>query len=189
MFTKNNPQEGFVNGTLGAVERFDKDNGYPIVMTRSGRRIEVETMDWAMEEDGKTRARITQLPLRLAWAITVHKSQGMSLDEAVIDLSNVFEFGQGYVALSRVRRLSGLHLLGWNGRAFQVHPEVSEKDAEFRTRSEDAMLAFGMAGKDEIAEKQEQFVSACGGKIIPESRAGVLKKAGVPHTAGEHGST
>ncbi len=175
MFTKNNPQEGFVNGTLGAIERFDKDNGYPIVQTRNGRRIEVETMDWAMEEDGRTRARITQLPLRLAWAITVHKSQGMSLDEAVVDLSHVFEFGQGYVALSRVRRLSGLYLIGWNGRAFQVHPEVSEKDAEFRAQSEVAILAFGKAGKDEIAEKQEQFVSACGGKINPESRAGVLK--------------
>ncbi len=175
MFTKNNPQEGFVNGTLGEVERFDKHNGYPIVQTRCGSRIEVEPMDWAMEENGKTRARITQLPLRLAWAITVHKSQGMSLDEAVVDLSKVFEFGQGYVALSRVRRLSGLHLLGWNERAFQVHPEVLAKDAEFRAWSEDALLAFSKAGMDEIAEKHEQFLSACGGKISPESRTGAPK--------------
>src|SRR3990170_3141692 len=150
MFTKNNPKEGFVNGTLGAVEEFDKHSGYPIVKTRSGRRIKVEPMDWAVEENGKIRAQITQLPLRLAWAITVHKSQGMSLDEAVMDLSNVFEFGQGYVALSRVRRLSGLYLLGWNGRAFQVHPEVSEKDAKFRAQSEQTAHTFSKVAGDEI---------------------------------------
>ncbi|MDP3726082.1 MAG: AAA family ATPase, partial [bacterium] len=132
MFTKNNPKEGFVNGTLGLIEGFDKHNNCPIVKMRNGRQVEVKAMNWAMEESGRILARITQLPLRLAWAITVHKSQGMSLDEAVMDLSDVFEFGQGYVALSRVRRLSGLFLLGWNERAFQVHPEALENDVEFR---------------------------------------------------------
>ncbi|MEK7615560.1 MAG: PIF1 family DEAD/DEAH box helicase, partial [Patescibacteria group bacterium] len=124
MFTKNNPKEGFVNGTLGGVEGFQKESKRPIIKTRTGLRITVEPMTWAVEENGKTLAKLTQLPLRLAWAITVHKSQGMSLDAAVMDLSSVFEFGQGYVALSRVRRLSGLFLLGWNERAFEVHPEI-----------------------------------------------------------------
>lgn len=87
MFTKNNPKESFVNGTLGIVESFDKHAGQPIVKTRSGWRIAVKPMDWTVEENGVVRARISQLPLRLAWAITVHKSQGMSLDEAVMDLS------------------------------------------------------------------------------------------------------
>ncbi|MBI2644771.1 AAA family ATPase [Candidatus Uhrbacteria bacterium] len=136
MFTKNNQKEGFVNGTLGTVEGFNTETGYPKIRLRSGRRIEVSPAEWAIEEDGITRARISQLPLRLAWAITVHKSQGMSLDEAVMDLSSVFEFGQGYVALSRVRRLSGLYLLGWNERAFQVHPEVFAQDEKFRADSE-----------------------------------------------------
>ncbi len=140
MFTKNNLKKGFVNGTLGMVERFEKISGYPIIKTRNGRKIEVEPMDWTVEENGKIRGRITQLPLRLAWAITVHKSQGMSLDAAVMDLSDVFEFGQGYVALSRVRRLSGLHILGWNERAFQVHPEVLAKDESFRLASEEAEI-------------------------------------------------
>lgn len=180
MFTKNNPKEGFVNGTLGAVEGFDKDHGYPIVKTRSGRRIKVEPMDWAVEENGKVSARITQLPIRLAWAITVHKSQGMSLDEAVMDLSGVFEFGQGYVALSRVRRLSGLYLLGWNTRVFQVHPEVLKKDIEFRAQSSLTANAFSKTAGDDITARHERFIRLCGGKTSPESRIGA-PAASPPH--------
>jgi hypothetical protein len=81
--------------------------------------------------------------LRLAWAITVHKSQGMSLDAAVIDLLRAFEYGQGYVALSRLRSLSGLYLLGLNERALRVHPEAVARDAEFRAASELAREALG----------------------------------------------
>lgn len=110
MFTKNNPHNRFVNGTLGTVEGFSEENGYPIVRTRNGSLIEAAPMDWTVEENEKVKAKITQIPLRLAWAITVHKSQGMSLDAAVIDLRRTFEFGQGYVALSRLRRFSGLYL-------------------------------------------------------------------------------
>lgn len=169
MFTKNNTKEGFVNGMLGTIEDFDTSNNrYPIVTTRSGRRIRVEPMDWAIEEDGDIRARITQVPLRLAWAITVHKSQGMSLDEAVIDLSDVFEFGQGYVALSRVRRLSGLYLLGWNEKAFQVHPDVLAKDCEFRETSEQAEQHFGALQPEVIKKHMEEFIRRCGGTVSPQ---------------------
>ncbi|MBY0328676.1 AAA family ATPase, partial [Patescibacteria group bacterium] len=89
MFTKNNPREGFVNGTLGMVEGFDDVTGMPIVRTYTDEVITVSPMEWSVEEGGKIRAQISQVPLRLAWAITVHKSQGMSLDEAVMDLSSV----------------------------------------------------------------------------------------------------
>lgn len=185
MFTKNNPQEGFVNGTLGTVEKFDKQDGYPIIRIRSGRSVKVEPEDWAMEENGVVRARITQLPLRLAWAITVHKSQGMSLDEAVVDLSHVFEFGQGYVALSRVRRLSGLHVLGWNQRAFQVHPEVVAKDTQFRAASEQAVDKLGHRPKEETEALQERFVRSCGGKIIAEARPPAPRTSFAPRPANE----
>ncbi|MBI4992946.1 MAG: AAA family ATPase [Candidatus Magasanikbacteria bacterium] len=164
MFTKNNQREGFVNGTLGEVLGFDKESGLPIVRTRGGMKIEVEKMSWTIEENGEVRAQITQLPLRLAWAITVHKSQGMSLDEAVMDLSQVFEFGQGYVALSRVRRLSGLHLLGWNDRAFQVHPEVLAKDESFRLASQEAEALFAKISPVEMEQKHKNFISSIGGK-------------------------
>lgn len=158
MFTKNNPKERFVNGTLGTVEGFNKTSGYPFVKTRSGQRIEVEPMDWTLEENGKVRAQISQLPLRLAWAITVHKSQGMNLDEAVMDLSDVFEFGQGYVALSRVRRLSGLYILGWNERAFQVHPEILAKDEAFQLASSDTETMFSKISSTELQKKQDNFI-------------------------------
>lgn len=160
MFTKNNPKEHFVNGTLGTVQGFSKINGNPIVRTKEGRKIAVEAMDWSVEENGRILASVSQLPLRLAWAITVHKSQGISLESAVVDLRQVFEFGQGYVALSRVRRLSGLHLLGWNQRAFEVHPSVLEKDSEFRNSSVIAQNMFANMEVGDIATMHRNFIKA-----------------------------
>ncbi|MDO8585283.1 MAG: helix-turn-helix domain-containing protein [bacterium] len=163
MFTKNNQKEGYVNGTLGVVVGFSAHDGYPIVETRRRERIEVEPVEWMIEENDRPLARIKQIPLRLAWAITVHKSQGMSLDEAVMDLRNVFEFGQGYVALSRVRQLSGLHLLGWNERAFQVHPEILVKDEAFRGASVVAAHAQSATSAETAAAAHRDFILACGG--------------------------
>ncbi len=178
MFTKNNLKEGFVNGTLGVVEKFDETSGWPIIRARSGQRIEAEPMEWTVEENGETLAKIIQLPLRLAWAITVHKSQGMSLDEAVVDLSDVFEYGQGYVALSRVRRFSGLHLLGWNEKTFSVHPEILAKDKNFRALSKIAKEDFFKIPKEEIKKRQKEFIIACGGNIKAEVRILRRKKIG-----------
>ncbi|MDD4988955.1 MAG: PIF1 family DEAD/DEAH box helicase [Candidatus Pacebacteria bacterium] len=163
MFTKNNPKEGFVNGTLGTVSGFESTSGLPIVQLRNGKKIIVSPLEWSVEENGKIKAQINQLPLRLAWAITVHKSQGMSLDEAVMDLSQVFEYGQGYVALSRVRRLSGLHILGWNAKTFQVHPEVLAKDESFRISSDEAGEIFGKISPEEIDKMHDNFVRISGG--------------------------
>ncbi len=170
MFTKNNAKEGFVNGTLGVIESFDTTSGYPVVTIRNGEQIEVEPMDWSVEENGTIRAQITQLPLRLAWAITVHKSQGMTLDKAVMDLSGVFEFGQGYVALSRVRRLSDLYILGWNERAFQVHPDIVVKDEDFRLASGDAEVEFSTITSVEFQKKHDSFIAICEGKIMREKK-------------------
>lgn len=167
MFTKNEQTGAYANGTLGEVVGFSGAN-FPLVRTKAGRTIEVEPADWKVEEGGKVRASITQLPLRLAWAITVHKSQGMSLDAAVVDLSGAFEHGQGYVALSRVRTLAGLHLLGWSDRALSVHPEVVEKDDEFRDLSAEADRAFDDLTEEEITKMHRQFVLAQGGSWVPE---------------------
>ena len=165
MFTKNNTRAGFVNGTLGKIVGFDKETEYPVVKIRDGKIIDVEPMDWTVEENGEIRAQVSQIPLRLAWAITIHKSQGMSMDAAVMDLSGVFEFGQGYVALSRVRRLSGLYLLGWNERVFQVHPEILEKDLLFRACSTEVLSKLDQLPDEQIFKNHQNFVAACGGTL------------------------
>ncbi len=165
MCTKNNSEKGFVNGTLGIIHRFESPSGYPVIKTRDGREIVIEPMEWTVEENGQIRAILTQVPLRLAWAMTVHKSQGMSLDEAVMDLSNVFEYGQGYVALSRVRRLSGLHILGWNRRTFEVDPDVLVQDEQFREESLAAEEKFADIPIEELEKMHENFIVASGGTL------------------------
>jgi ATP-dependent exoDNAse (exonuclease V) alpha subunit len=134
MFVANNFPLGYVNGTRGRV--IDFVDNLPVVALASGREIKVERHSWKLEEDGKTRAEVAQLPLRLAWAITIHKSQGMSLDAAEIDLSRSFTPGMGYVALSRVRSMDGVYLTGVNQMALQLHPLIFEFDAELRNDSE-----------------------------------------------------
>lgn len=164
IFTKNNPNGSFTNGTLGEVEKFTGD-GMPIVRTIRGRRIYVEPMEWTIADGARVLARISQVPLRLAWAITVHKSQGMTLDAALCDLSQAFEYGQGYVALSRVRSLAGLHIVGWNDRALEVHPEISAQDQDFKLRSTATENAFASMPTAEHGALMRNFVVACGGRF------------------------
>jgi ATP-dependent DNA helicase PIF1 len=133
MFVANDFAAGFVNGTRGQVLGFQ--NGLPQVRLSGGRVITVEPHNWQLTEDDRKRAEVVQLPLRLAWAITIHKSQGMSLDAAEIDLSRAFTPGMGYVALSRVRTLGGVYLTGINNLALQLHPEIYEFDRQLRQTS------------------------------------------------------
>lgn len=165
MFTKNSPTGAFVNGTLGTVLDFDDTINYPIVKTRKGKTVETEPMDWTITERDRTLAKISQIPLRLAWAMTVHKSQGMSLDAAFIDLQSAFVPGQGYVALSRVRTLSGLYLSGWNETALTVHPDALASDEAFREQSAELQKAFANLPLGELTQTHHDFVTACGGTI------------------------
>ncbi len=134
MFVKNNFEKGYVNGTIGQVVDWDAD-GLPVVETLDGRLLDLEMASWQVEEEGKVRAELTQIPLRLAWAITIHKSQGMSLDAAEIDLSKSFVPGMGYVALSRVRTLDGLRIKGINNTALRINEFVLELDQQLRQQS------------------------------------------------------
>ncbi|MGE5541134.1 MAG: AAA family ATPase [Bacillota bacterium] len=166
MCTKNHPAGMYVNGTLGTVTGFARGSGEPIIETRDGRELSMVSTEWALEENGKVRAKIAQVPLRLAWAITIHKSQGMSMDAAAIDLSRSFEFGQGYVALSRVRSLSGLVLLGWSEQATLVHPEVARMDERLREESYAAEEAFQTLSEDgDLAIMHRNFIMASGGTL------------------------
>ena len=176
MFTKNSPQGRFVNGTLGVVTGWGAD-GLPIVKTKDGLKIATEPMEWNLEEQGKVKASVSQIPLRLAYAMTVHKSQGMSMDAAIMDLSRAFEYGQGYVALSRVRRLSGVYLTGLNQRALEVHPEILEKDRDFRAASAAARGAVAGMPEAERTGMQKKFVKALGGAWPSEIAADGVSRA------------
>lgn len=158
MCVKNNFEEGYVNGTLGVVVNcaYDMD---PIIKTANGKRLTITKASWKIEEDGKVLAEIEQYPLRLAWAITVHKSQGMSLDAVEVDLSKSFEPGMGYVALSRARTLAGLSLLGLNAKALQVHPEVLEYDGHLQKQSEEIQNIFAVEDRLEIEKRQAEFLA------------------------------
>ncbi|MBI4088297.1 AAA family ATPase [Candidatus Kaiserbacteria bacterium] len=175
MFTRNNFDAGYVNGTLGVVESFTS-LGAPVVKTH-GTLITVEPAEWAIQDGAKILAKVVQMPLRLAWAITVHKSQGMSLDAAIIDLSQAFEFGQGYVAISRVRSLSGLFLEGFNERALELHPKVAATDRHFRAYSDAARKKFAALAASEKEKLEKNFLRAIGAKDMHSSAAGAARSA------------
>jgi ATP-dependent DNA helicase PIF1 len=166
MCTKNNAGLAYANGTLGRVVGFEAEDDYPIIETLDGRQIMISPSEWVVDEEGKIRAKIVQIPLRLAWAITIHKSQGQSLDAAAMDLSRAFEYGQGYVALSRVRSLEGLHLLGWSAQAVAVHPQIAEKDWEFQEASDTAAELFDeLESFGERKKMEKNFILAAGGTV------------------------
>jgi len=157
MFLKNNFEAGYVNGTQGRVVDFVAAD-LPVVKTYDGKKITVKYADWAIEDGKTTVAGISQIPLRLAWAITVHKSQGMNLDNAEIDLSKCFLEGMGYVALSRLRTLKGLKLMGINDLAFRVNPKALELDKEFRKLSKKAVAEFKKMPTTAVRKRQGMFL-------------------------------
>ena len=138
MAVKNSPQKLYANGSIGAVVDFEPLTEYPVVEFRDGRRVTMVPDVWELRDGERKRASISQVPLRLAWAITVHKSQGMTLDVAKIDLRKAFVEGMGYVALSRVRDLDNLYLYGINRRALEVSPDALAIDEVLRQASRES---------------------------------------------------
>lgn len=165
MCIKNNFEEGYVNGTRGKVVHFLDSNDTPVIELYNGKVIYATPSTWEIEENGKTKASISQLPFRLAWAITIHKSQGMSLDNAEIDLSNTFAYGMGYVALSRVRTLSGIRLIGFHPDSLRVDPKVLEFDQSLRDESHTNELMFSKLKKSEQEKLEHDFILRMGGSI------------------------
>ena len=142
MAVKNSADRRYANGSIGTVIDFEPATEYPIVEFRSGRTVSMQPDTWELRDGDKKRASITQIPLRLAWAITVHKSQGMTLDAARIDLRKAFVEGMGYVALSRVKNLNNLYLSGINRMALVVSEDAQAIDQKLRRRAADDAKKF-----------------------------------------------
>jgi len=160
MFVKNNYEKGYLNGSLGKVITYN-DDGYPVIQLNNGAHIVAEPEDWRIEDEtGKLLVSYQQVPLRLAWAITVHKSQGMTLDSAVMDLSNTFEKGQGYVALSRIKGLEGLQLNGFNTTTLEVDQLALKADKRFQALSEDTEEEIAT---EDLTRKAFNFIKKSGG--------------------------
>ena len=164
MFIKNNHELGYVNGTTGVVVDFDKETGLPIVKTSYGHLIKTPLEDWTMENDsGNIVAKVSQIPLKLAWAITIHKSQGMTLDSAEVDLSKTFEVGQGYVALSRIKNIEGLRLMGFNDLALAVDPLILHIDDRIKGASAKASDEISAISSQNLQELFTSYIQSIGG--------------------------
>ncbi|MDR2527116.1 MAG: AAA family ATPase [Rickettsiales bacterium] len=124
-------EDGIMNGSIGNVVAFG-ESGFPIVKFSNGKEIEISPAKWTIErfdeEIGEVviEAEMLQIPLLLAWAITVHKSQGMTLEKVKCSLSKSFTEGQVYVALSRVKTLDGLFLDNFNIDGIMANEKVIE---------------------------------------------------------------
>lgn len=160
MAVKNSNERKYVNGSIGVVVDFEPHTDYPVVEFQNGKEVSMVPDTWELRDGDKKRASITQIPLRLAWAITVHKSQGMTLDAARIDLRKAFVEGMGYVALSRVKNVNNLYLTGINQMALKVSSEAQLIDVHLRDKAAYAKKRFEHLAKNAEKRAKEPPVKA-----------------------------
>lgn len=143
------------------ADQFSQDTYCPVVYLGGDRAVLVGFDTWTVEdENANVIASYSQIPLCLAWAITVHKSQGMTLTAAEIDLSKTFVVGQGYVALSRLTDLAGLKLLGMNKDSLKLHPLVFATDKVFKQQAQDCEKQIQALDKQDLIDKQNGFLTS-----------------------------
>ena len=160
------PAAGLVNGSRGVVVGFCAATGLPMVEFLNGVRRPMGTHSWPIEE--YPFAARTQIPLRLAWAVTTHRSQGASLDSALVDIgAGNFEYGQAYVALSRARSLEALYVHDFDPMAFRAHPKVKAfyrdmQGASMEQEERERLRALSGPNEQEILAELEQLTRELG---------------------------
>ncbi len=115
-------ESGLVNGSRGIVTRFEND--LPVVKFLNGSELLINFYTWEIMDGDEKKLEIVQIPLKLGFAFTIHKAQGVTLDFVEINLKNIFEFGQAYVALSRVRNIEGLSITSINFLKIKANPKA-----------------------------------------------------------------
>lgn len=124
MLRKNDQDGAFVNGSLGHIAKLGKKTIH-VDLLDSGEEVELEPMSFELlDGDGNVIASAKNFPLTLAYGSTIHKAQGATIDRLVVDLAGLWEAGQAYVALSRVREPKNLYLRSWSKRSIKADPQV-----------------------------------------------------------------
>jgi len=125
MMRQNDVEGRYVNGSLGRVEKISNET--LLISLLSGRRVEIEKATFTLlDAEGNPVVAATNFPVSLAWAMTIHKAQGTTLDRVQVDLRRIWEPGQAYVALSRARDPQGLYIDGWSPQAIMADPLVEK---------------------------------------------------------------
>jgi len=149
LIANTNPNEGLVNGSRGVVTGFCSYSELPIVEFVNGTKKTIGSHTWPIE-DYEFVSR-SQIPLQLAFAVTTHKSQGSTLDSALVDIgSGIFEYGQAYVALSRVRSLEALYVHDFDKTAFRAHPKVKEFYTKLLTKTDYEDVLSTLRAEEEL---------------------------------------
>ncbi len=154
MLRQNDPQGRWVNGTTGHIRKI-ASNELKIELL-NGRLAEIEKASFSLlDAEGNPMASATNFPVSLAWASTIHKSQGATLDKMMVNLSNLWEPGQAYVALSRLTRGADLTIERWDARSIRVDPDVVKfyragQEAEGRMTAGGAGTQAGPGGQTEL---------------------------------------
>lgn len=131
MLLKNiNVSEGLVNGARGVVIKYS--DGLPLIKFKNNREYLAKAEKWTMKTPSGMLIARKQVPLKLAWAFSIHKSQGLTLDCVEMSLSKVFEAGQAYVALSRAQSLESLRVLDFDSKQVWANPDVLKYYQQFR---------------------------------------------------------
>nr|BDC17065.1 DEAD-box helicase domain of Pif1 [Sicyoidochytrium minutum DNA virus] len=159
LLTNYMPGAGLVNGSRGVVTELGKVRDFVRVMFANGQDVIVEkhTQEYRDENNALLASR-QQFPLRLAWSITIHKSQGSSIDRLIANMDGTFETGQAYVALSRARTLDGLQVKGLERR----HIKTSQKVKDFMTGVKNEhdqmmqMFAFSKGGEPDAKRQKKE---------------------------------